>query len=1249
MPQPALGRMVEIITGYTSLSAKPMKGLCAPELGLVRVPQPPQWTKKARKKKKLRVKKTQKVSEKEKSRKIDGRKRGKMTKEKRWRVKACRFRRKKIRMRSKRKPRFTGARNRKYSAPWSANKMFFKLEWHRQPALNQRKKAAQKMKARRKRRAIFIQDKKKNMAEKAQHLQFKRELLAEIAQRQIETTENRKWDVIFELRTMFTWKRKVPKALNKWKAMEEGVKETARQLAQTVQYVVGIQKELTQTILDSGAMVNSGCSKKTKMDNLKPMERPVEVLGCTGASAVCTRYGEWTLPTMHSKHDLTLQNVLDIPDSHQNLVSVGCLDDAGMKTVFENQEGKVYAPDGEIMLVFKKLDGLYVLQDNKGKVMRINPQKVVQWEVANLLKIHQALGHISFKRCRALMNFPPESMDSPDPVCTGCLKAQMVLLKSDKEGQRAAPRYGYRLHSDTSRKFPDACDVFGKTGIQRFQLMGDEFTGTLWIDFLTRKSDAKRAVISRIDKINNELGGDPVVEHQTDKGKEYDNNWLNKKLAVRRVEPRHSAPYTQSENGWIEQRMWKLQTGAQAMMWTGKAPVQDYPYALRHWIYLQDMLPNGTTRVSPYEKRVGIPPKLKPGMVEAPLFCTVYAKVYVHSKLQRDAVKCVYLGKDPKSNGILVRKIGGKKQGIMVRSAHAVKFVTDEFPYSNPLIPRPPRVAGYNFDSDSDQGEENIDLKSDDGYDSEEEGDDSEPEQSQEEELSSEDDDDLEDEEPEEKKENAAQKQSLMEPEDEDEDPDGDIDGEDAWEVKEIIDEKKIKKGKKRYTHYKIVWSGDYPDSWEVKSNIRAPDVVRAWEQKKKQAKQSLTMITKRYCQLNMCVEPISKQGLKAEVNPFKALFAPGKEQRPKNPVGYKSMMAHRFADYFVQALIKEKMENLKWKAYEEVPRSSVPKGTKILRPMTAYQIKYNALGEIEKFKSRVCLDGSKTQVDEDETYEAIADFGTIRLLLCLATRYDMEIVQTDVKNFFLQATMPPDKQYYTEIPDGWAENDPKTHVAKVLAPWYGLKESAKLAGDQLAEALAEAGMRENPLMPKVFWKWDGDDLIICASHIDDACWISTSMKKLDKVLDKVEEKFQLDRTYNPTKLLGVEIDYDRKRGKMKLHQGSYNRAKAKEMDMGGKKPARSPGHIPPKIVNPLFPGGNKVQATQEQVRNYQKKIGVQMWSLQTDPSSMYTVYQLAKHMLNPQKEHWEAMQRLERYKFSNPEIGIVFRRAASG
>ena len=210
------------------------------------------------------------------------------------------------------------------------------------------------------------------------------------------------------------------------------------------------------------------------------------------------------------------------------------------------------------------------------------------------------------------------------------------------------------------------------------------------------------------------------------------------------------------------------------------------------------------------------------------------------------------------------------------------------------------------------------------------------------------------------------------------------------------------------------------------------------------------------------------------------------------------------------------------------MPRASLPPGTKVLRTTTVYDIKYNKRGEIEKFKTRVCVDGSKTHVSADETYENIASFNSIRFLLCFACRYNLELMQTDVKNFFLQARMPEDKQYYCEIPDGWAENDPKTHVAKILAPWYGLKESAKIAGDQLADVLVkECGMTENKVMPKIFFKWDGDDFIACGIHIDDAVWITTSMTKLEKLLDVTDTHFQMERTPNPSKLLGVEILYD--------------------------------------------------------------------------------------------------------------------------
>lgn len=219
------------------------------------------------------------------------------------------------------------------------------------------------------------------------------------------------------------------------------------------------------------------------------------------------------------------------------------------------------------------------------------------------------------------------------------------------------------------------------------------------------------------------------------------------------------------------------------------------------------------------------------------------------------------------------------------------------------------------------------------------------------------------------------------------------------------------------------------------------------------------------------------------EINPFADLFDPATQARLPDPRGEKQMQRHKYREYFMQANIKEKIENLGWNTYVEVPRSSVPKGAKILKPVTVYKTKYNTRGEIERFKCRVCLDGSRTKVPESETFEQICGFGIFRLLLCLAARYGLDVVQTDVRNFFLQARLAKGQEYYAEIPEGWAENDPQTHVCKVLAPWYGLKEAAKVSGDQLAECLKEQGLQENPHFPKVYFKWDGDDFHCRDAH----------------------------------------------------------------------------------------------------------------------------------------------------------------------
>jgi len=143
--------------------------------------------------------------------------------------------------------------------------------------------------------------------------------------------------------------------------------------------------------------------------------------------------------------------------------------------------------------------------------------------------------------------------------------------KDAKEALTAAPRFGYRLHSDTSRKMPTT-NAFGVQGAQRYLLTGDEYTGYLWVEFGQRKSDMTRLVLSRVDKINNKHPANKVVEHQTDGGTEFLNRVLDRELDVRNVQPRNSAPYCQYQNGWIEARMGEIDRGVRAMMFRGNAP-----------------------------------------------------------------------------------------------------------------------------------------------------------------------------------------------------------------------------------------------------------------------------------------------------------------------------------------------------------------------------------------------------------------------------------------------------------------------------------------------------------------------------------------------------------------------------------------------------------------------------------------------------------------------------------------------------
>ena len=64
--------------------------------------------------------------------------------------------------------------------------------------------------------------------------------------------------------------------------------------------------------------------------------------------------------------------------------------------------------------------------------------------------------------------------------------------------------------------------------------------------------------------------------------------------------------------------------------------------------------------------------------------------------------------------------------------------------------------------------------------------------------------------------------------------------------------------------------------------------------------------------------------------------------------------------------------------------------------------------GKVETFKARLMAKGytQKEGIDYDETFSPVAMLKSIRILLSIATHYDYEIWQMDVKTAFLNGNL---------------------------------------------------------------------------------------------------------------------------------------------------------------------------------------------------------------------------------------------------
>ena len=149
------------------------------------------------------------------------------------------------------------------------------------------------------------------------------------------------------------------------------------------------------------------------------------------------------------------------------------------------------------------------------------------------------------------------------------------------------------------------------------------------------------------------------------------------------------------------------------------------------------------------------------------------------------------------------------------------------------------------------------------------------------------------------------------------------------------------------------------------------------------------------------------------------------------------------------------------------------------------FKIKHASDGSIEKYKARFVARGfsQKEGIDYEETFAPVARYTSVRTILAIAASKGWKVHQMDVKTVFLNGKI---EEVYIEQPEGFSTHDSKTRVCKLKKALYGLKEAPRVWYERLDNYLMKLGYSKNEADPNLYFKIDGDDMIILVLYVDD-------------------------------------------------------------------------------------------------------------------------------------------------------------------
>ena len=318
------------------------------------------------------------------------------------------------------------------------------------------------------------------------------------------------------------------------------------------------------------------------------------------------------------------------------------------------------------------------------------------------------------------------------------------------------------------------------------------------------------------------------------------------------------------------------------------------------------------------------------------------------------------------------------------------------------------------------------------------------------------------------------------------------------------------------------------------------------------------------------------------------------------------------------------------------------------LPTMAISTVKYDENNQPKRVKWRIVALGNldPNQWSTNDCFAPVISMVELRFLVSLAIHHRRPLRSGDVKQAFVQATLPDNEQYVLRPPAG-CPNTPKNTYWLLKRTLYGLKRSPKHWFVKATKLLAQCGMYPTQNNPCIFkGSPDGKNVMYLGLYVDDFIYFSLSRDTEIAFEQRLKQLTSVDFMGEVSHFIGIKFSWQRKPDNhisVHMTQEAFADNLIDEAGLADANPVTTPyrsGHpvdnIPsvphPLLVNPTIK------------HTMQSLVGSLLWlSGATRPDLATIVSLLGQHTHHPTLGHIRAVKYVIRYLKGTKNRGISF------